>query len=258
MTKFEKDVAFVKSILAKPERTHEDRLILLSVYNVSYHDSGKIEGMYSCDSSCNNCTFCQKVRENMKDNPYCICNYCYDNAQEKRWSNVKNRHGLQLQIMSSVDFTVDELKSLKIDFICRFNSSGDIENVTHARNYIRIAYAHENVRFTLFAKNTAPVIKATDELGKPDNMIYMQSSIFIGHPCKLAKYFDYTFTVYATEEEVQEAVKNGAIECNGQKCKACGYKCYLGKVPKGSNFAELARFITKAQYEAMRNYKGYR
>lgn len=255
MTKFEMDMMTVSGILAKPELTHNDRMNLLKVYQVPYHDSGKIETMYSCDSSCSNCSFCQQVREKMKDNPFCICNYCYDKAQETRWANVKNRHGLQLMIMSSVLFTVEELATLRIEFVCRFNSSGDIENETHARNYIRIAKSHPGVRFTLFAKNTAPVIRATDAEGKPDNLIYMQSSLLIGKPCKLAKYFDYTFTVYATEDDVRKAIENGAIECNGQKCKDCGYKCYMGKVPKGSNFAELARFITKSQMKAMQEYK---
>lgn len=256
MTKFELDQKRVFEILAKPELTHFDRLELLTIYQVPYHDSGKIETIYSCDSSCHNCSFCQHVRKDLADNPLVICNYCYDDAQEKRWINVENRHGLQLLIMSSVLFDVDELATLKIFFICRFNSSGDIENEIHARNYIRIAKSHPEVRFTLFAKNINPVIRATDIEGKPENLLYMQSSLFIGKPCTLAKYFDYTFTVYLTENDVREAIANGAIECNGQKCMKCGYKCYLGNVPKGSNFAELARFITKSQLKKIQEFKG--
>lgn len=248
MGKFENDKAIVESILAKQERTHEDRMILLSIYNVSYHDSGKIEGMYSCDSSCNNCSFCQKVRENGKDNPALICNYCYDDAQEKRWIAVKNRHGLNLLIMSSERYTVDELATLKIENLLRENSSGDIENDIMAENYINIGYSHPNVDIGLFAKNVAPVIRATDKLGKPENMKYIQSSLLIGVPAKRAKYFDYVFTVYATEEELQKALKDGACECNGKKCKDCGYMCYVKNGwAIGSNIAEYLRLRSEKQ-----------
>lgn len=248
MSKFENDKAIVERILAKQGINHDDRLTLLSIYNVSYHDSGKIEGMYSCDSSCNNCTFCQKVRENGKDNPALICNYCYDDAQEKRWVNVKNRHGLNLLIMSSVRFTVDELGTLKIENLLRENSSGDIENDIMAENYINIGYSHPTVDIGLFAKNVSPVIRATDKLGKPENMKYIQSSMLIGVPAKRAKYFDYVFTVYATEEELQKALSDGACECNGKKCRECGYKCYVKNGwAIGSNIAEYLRLKSEKQ-----------
>ena len=248
MGKFEKDYAIVTAILAKPERTHDDRMILLSIYNTSYHDSGKIEGMYSCDSSCGNCSFCQNIREKSKDNPFVICNYCYDDAQEKRWKAVKDRHGLNLLIMSSERYTVEELATLKIENLLRENSSGDIENDIMAENYINIGYSHPTVDVGLFAKNVAPVIRATDKLGKPANMKYIQSSILIGTPAKRVKYFDYVFTVYATEAELQKALDAGACECNGKKCKDCGYKCYRRNGWKeGSNIAEYLRLRGEKQ-----------
>lgn len=252
MSNFEKDYATVTNILNKPVITHDDRMILLSVYRVSYHDSGKIEGMSSCDSSCANCSFCQKIREKGKNNPFLICNYCYDDAQEKRWVAVKNRHGLNLLIMSSVRFTVEELSTLPISALLRENSSGDIENDIHAENMINIGYAHPATECGLFAKNVSPVIRATDKLGKPANMKYIQSSILIGKPARRAKYFDYVFTVYATEEELQKALAEGACECNGKKCKDCGYMCYKQNGWKeGSNIAEYLRLRGKKQREEL-------
>lgn len=248
MGKFEQDYATVMGILNKQEITHDDRMILLSIYKVSYHDDGKIEQIYSCDSSCANCSFCQSIRENSKDNPFVICNYCYDDAQEKRWVNVKNRHGLNLLIMSRVRFEKEELSTLSIRDLLRFNSSGDIENDIHAENYINIAYTHPDVDCGLFAKNVAPVIRATDKLGKPANMKYVQSSILIGKPARRAKYFDIVFTVYATKEELEKALAEGAGECNGKKCKDCGFKCYRKNGWKeGSNVAEYLRLRSEKQ-----------
>ena len=248
MGKFEKDYATVMDILNKDIITHDDRMVLLSIYNVAYHDSGKIELMYSCDSSCNNCSFCQNIREKAKDNPAVICNYCYDDAQEKRWVAVKNRHGLNLLIMSKVRYEKEELATLDIKNLCRMNSSGDIENDIHAENYINIGHTHPDVSFGLFAKNVAPVIRATDKLGKPANMKYIQSSILIGTPSRRVKYFDIVFTVYATEEDLQKALANGACECNGKKCMDCGFKCYVKDGwAEGSNVAEYLRLRSEKQ-----------
>lgn len=250
MGKFEQEKAVVTAILEKPEISREDRMRLLKIYQVPFHDTGKIENLYSCDSSCNGCSFCQKIRENGKDNPLLICNYCYDNEQEKRWVNVKNRHGLQLLIISSVLFTEEELSTLKISGLCRFNSSGDIENVTMARNYIRIAKSHPSVYFGLFAKNTLPVVIATDMEGKPGNCKYVQSSPIIGKRLnRLAPYFDIQFVVYPDEEITAMAINDGAGECNGKKCMECGYKCYLpesmGGWKTGANVAEVLRLKDK-------------
>ena len=107
--------------------------------------------------------------------------------------------------------------------------------------------AHECNRFSLWAKNTAPVIAACDKLGKPENMILIQSSILIGKPCKLAKYFDYSFTVYKDKESINKALASGANECNGKKCKTCGYKCYMGAWEKGANIAEYLRIDEKTR-----------
>lgn len=254
MGKFEREETVVMGILAKGAEniTHEDKMVLLSIYQTPFHDSGKIEGIFSCDSSCHHCGFCQAIRENNADNLLLICNYCYDDEQENRWKNVENRHGLQLLIMSSVDFTVEELSTLGMYGICRFNSSGDMQNVIMARNYLRMCFSHQSMSFALWAKHTAPVIQATDELGKPENCVYIQSSLFIGIRAKLAKYFDHTFTVYPDEESLKTALASGSVECNGKKCKDCGYKCYLRGWPTGCDIAEYLRLSKAAEKAGMR------
>lgn len=256
MAKFEEDKKTVQFLLSlgSDNLTEEQRAQLLKIYQVPYHDSGKIEGMYSCDSSCNACSFCQIMRMSGANNPLCICNYCYDNMQEKRWQNVKNRHALQLEIMSSVEFTEQELATLKIRGLCRFNSSGDIANYIMAKNYLLIAKSHPDVFFGLFAKNTLPVIVATDNIGKLDNIKYIQSSTIIGRKIpKLAHYFDVQFVVYPDEISLQQALASGAEECNGKKCIDCGFRCYLpennGGWTRGAVIAELLRLKNKQAME---------
>lgn len=243
MGKYEQDLTMVELIFAKgiENLTHYDRLNLLTVYKVSYHDSGKIEGISSCDSSCNGCMFCAKMREAAKTDSSIICGKCYDAKQESYRIGVKNRHTLNLRIMSEVLFEVDELAILPTTSITRINSSGDINNVIHARNMIRFAKAHPYSKVTLWAKNYHDVKKAFDIEGKPENMRYIASSYRIDIPAILPEYADNTFTVYSNREKVEEAIRNGAGECNGKKCRDCGYKCYYGTWDHGQDIAELLR-----------------
>lgn len=240
--KFERDEAIVNSILAKkPEEiTAADRMQLIMIYSVSFHDTGKIEGTASLDSSCHGCTFCQKMMKAAEANPQIICGKCYDFRQENYRIAVKNRHMLNLRIMSSVSFTVEELAMLPTAMIDRINSSGDMENATHAGNMVKYAIAHSAARVGLWAKNDAAVQEAFDTYGKPENVVYIASSPVINKKRALPKYADYTFTVYDAEH-IDAAIAGGSMECNGKKCKNCGFKCYYGTWPKGSDIAELLR-----------------
>ena len=220
-SKFDRDFETVRAILDKETIGAVDRMQLLTIYKSAYHDGGKIEGITSFDSTATNCAFCQSMRAAAANNPAHICRYCYDYAQEHsfRGANIVNRHSLNMLIMQSVDFTVDELKLISASYINRVNSSGDTPNETYARNMLRIAYAYPIFKFAYWSKNIAAVIAACDQLGKPENMTLVQSSPIIGKPVKLAKYFDIVFTVYATKDDINAALAAGAKECNGKKCK---------------------------------------
>lgn len=238
-----KDFETVSPILDKApyDISPEEATMLLTVYKVAYHDSGKIDGVCSCDSSCNGCTFCACMRQAAEHDNTIICGKCYDNKQESYKANVKYRHMLNLWIMSSVLFTEDELKFVSITALTRINSSGDIENLVHARNMIRLAKAHPYAHVALWTKNIQVVAKAFDIEGKPKNMVYIASSIHINQPAALPKYADYIFTVYNNDPTLQAALMAGAVECNGKKCRDCNYKCYLKSWPVGANIAELLK-----------------
>ncbi len=255
MTLIERDSLVISSILEKGQNniTDIDKVQALQILQMNYHDSGKIEGCFSCDSSCHGCEFCQNMREKGKNNPLLICNYCYDNEQENRWENVKKRHELNLLILSSIEFSVELFKTHPVLGILRENSSGDVENLVHAKNLIYIAYANPSTCVGLWSKNVKVVNKAFSILGKPNNMVFVQSSPIIGHSAKRSQYADYLFTVYATEDDLQNALASGAMECNGKKCKECGYKCYFRQWPIGCNIAELLRLKNKKAMQAIQN-----
>ena len=133
----------------------------------------------------------------------------------------------------------------------RINSSGDTPNQVYAENMIKLCYAFPFIKCGYWAKNTAPIIAACDKLGKPANMILIQSSCMIGKPATKQKYFDFVFTVYPDKETTENAIAAGANECNGKKCKECGYKCYFG-THDSENIAEVLRGAGKEKIKAIK------
>ena len=255
--KFEKELFEVKAIIEKEELTTADKYRLLAIYRPSYHETGKIEGVTSYDSTATNCEFCELMRKAAEQQKLHICGYCYDYAQEHGFKgvNVLNRHTLNMIIMSCVEFEIEELKVLNASYINRVNSSGDVPNVTYARNMIKLGYAFSSLRFAFWAKNTFAVKQACKELGKPKNMILVQSSCIIGYVPKLEEYFDFVFVVFLTKEAIEEALKSKKCgECNGKKCKACGYKCYTGAwTEEGVNVVCEFLRVTKEKREELIN-----
>ena len=243
--KFDKD--FDRVVYLLKQNTLEDqyvRMELLNIYQTSYHEKGKIETIMSFDSSCSGCEFCAKMRKAGENDPLIICNYCYDFHQESYKIFVANRHKLNLLIFSSVEFTVEELKTIHVTEENRGNSSGETPNKTYAINILNSAYAHPDKRFAHWAKNTHPIVAACDEIGKPENLVLVQSSIRIGIPDKKARYFDYVFTVYPDKKSCAEAIKNGASPCNGLKCIECKKKCYYA-THTSDQIAEVLRGVSK-------------
>ena len=230
--------------------TAADRRALLALVNVAYHDSGKIEGCYSVDGSAS-CDFCQKMISAAADNVLIICGACYaaaDAWKEAAW----RRHCLNARILSTMLFTAEELTLLDVPNIpwtrVRFNEDGDTVNETHARNLLRIAATRPAANFGYWYKN-APAVEAGlhaegihCRADLPKNVRFIHSSLLIGFQARACWFDDATFTVYPDAETTAEAIAAGAHECNGKRCRACGYFCYLQRRQETAvNIAEVLR-----------------
>ena len=236
------------------ELTAAERLDLLHLVSIAYHDSGKIEGCNSIDS-CAACAFCQKMIAAAAVNILVICGCCY--AAADAWKEAAWRtHQVNARILSTVLFTREELATLEIGPRCRFNEDGDTINETHARNLLRIGLTHPGTSFGYWYKN-APAVGAglaaegiTTREQLPDNIRFIHSSALIGFPVRPSWFDDATFTVYPDAESLQEALAAGAHECNGRRCRACGYFCYLAeRRPEPVNIAEFLRVRTEKDRE---------
>lgn len=250
------------AILAKGDAmTKADRLALLQLINIAYHCSGKIEGCQSIDS-CASCEFCQKMMAAAIENLLMICGSCYaaaDAWKEAAW----RRHNLNARIFSTVLFEKDELQTLKVaDGLCRYNEDGDTVNETMARNYLRIAAVFPDTSFGYWYKNTAAVsaglqaegIRTRAEL--PHNIRFIHSSPLIGFPAKETWFDDAIFTVYPDAETTAAAIAAGSWECNGRRCRACGYHCYkMQRTETVLQIAEVLRCSSKKRAEILAAYK---
>lgn len=237
-----KDIEIVENILSKDVITISDRYTLIRIYNVAYHESGKIEDIYSLDSSATNCDFCKAMRALAAKMPgKIICESCYDIAQEKYRFAALNRHTLNMIIFSSVEFEIAELAALPCGLDIRINSSGDAPNKIYANNALKMGFAFPSSNVAIWTKNAPVYINACRKYGKPENVSLIKSSIYIDKPEKLPEFFDYVFTVYFDKEKVKQAIAAGACECNGKKCIDCGKKCYRKTWKSGANIAELLR-----------------
>ena len=227
----EKLESAAETILAQETITSADHYKLLSLLNIAYHSSGKIETIASIDSTAS-CGFCEKMRNAAANNELIICGYCY--AYADQWKEAAyRRHKLNARILSSVLFTEEELKTLAIpSMLCRINEDGDIVNAIHAQNILRIQKTHDYIRFGFWFKNAAAVAQGLKNEGitnrdqLPKNVSFIQSSVMIGIPANPVWFADSIFTVFPDHETTESAIACGAFECNGRKCKDCGFNCY--------------------------------
>lgn len=259
LAKLEREAA---DIIAKgAEMTQADRLRLLQLINIKLHEEGsKIADIFSIDSTAA-CEFCTAMRRSAEDNILMICRYCYaaaDSWKEASW----RRHQLNALILSTVLFTVEELATLPIGALCRFNEDGDTVNETMARNYIRIAIAHPGTRFGYWYKN-APAVEAglraegiTTRDALPENIRFIHSSMLIGFESRPLWFDDAIFTVYPDAATTEAAIAAGGHECNGRKCRNCGFTCYLMQRPaQPLHIAEVLRCSKAARVEILAAYR---
>jgi hypothetical protein len=115
------------------------------------------------------------------------------------------------------------------DLIYRFESFGDLYNVTHLKNYVRIAERNPYTTFGLWTKNIWILDEVFNQEGveKPKNLSIIVSSPLLNKPLELdrERYWmvDHLFTVY---DKSFIANNNVDINCGARSCLGCR-KCYL-------------------------------
>lgn len=191
----------------------------------------------------------------------CVCIFCYaQKALRYRETNSKKfaKNGEFLVVERSMDelpsVNPRELQGLKP---FRLEAMGDLINVAHAKNYLKMCVKNGYADFALWTKNPHLLWGAVLEVnGKPKNLQCVLSSFYIDRPDEVVywKYnrmcmekfgyplFDKLFTVW-TESGAKE--KNVQFNCCGadgmkdRKCKNC-LNCY-----KRENYNEFVNELLR-------------
>lgn len=195
----------------------------MSIEICSDHN-GKMEGMQSISTSC-------------KDNPCCvrnhtikgsICEHCYAHAMLDMYSALHSKCERNTEALTKKLLSPSEIPHTTCD-VFRFEAFGDIYNETHLKNYIAIAKANPQTRFTLWSKNYPVVLHYFKTNKCPDNFTMIISSLFVNKktdltPFKATGAFKpgqlKVFTVYdyGFIKNDPTAVK---INCGSKLCRGC-------------------------------------
>jgi hypothetical protein len=172
--------------------------------------SGKMAGIQSINTPTTTNKFCQSMQKTDS-----VCKSCYAQRYEKLRPNIVQAFRRNT-FLSERELLPQEIPAIN-EQIARFASYGELINMMHFINMIRIALANRQTIFTLWTKRPKIVQIVLKLLGKPDNLILIYSSPVVGVPSKLPKGFDKVFTAFAKGSDTTDINCHGA--CNS--CRLC-------------------------------------
>lgn len=119
--------------------------------------SGKMEGMQSLSTSC----LCNKYCKNRSINSDLVCSHCYAQRQMKMYKNLNACLERNTKILTGRILKEVEIPMINASFF-RFESFGDLINVTQVINYFHICKKNKHVHFALWTKNPWIIEEALD------------------------------------------------------------------------------------------------
>lgn len=197
-----------------------------SPVHVSDSMSGKMTGIPSISTSCLFNPICLKRMQDGES----ICAHCFAEATLSRYKAAGKAMENNYYLLTETVLPLDLLPRFANVAIVRIESFGDVANTTQAINYANICKVNPNVVFAWWSKNMSIIRKAFDEVGKPDNVIMIESSEKLNRvKAPSNEYVDKTFTVY--DEQTIEA-KHININCGARCCATCR-RCYSKETERG-------------------------
>lgn len=192
---------------------------------VSDYMSGKMSGIPSISTSCLVNPICQK---RMADGES-ICAHCFAEATLSRYKAAGRNAESNYYLLTESVLPLELLPVFCNVAIVRIESFGDVANVNQAINYANICKVNPNVQFAWWSKNMAIIKKAFDIVGKPKNVVMVESSEKLNHAKQAStEYVDKVFTVY---DKATIAAENININCGARCCATCR-RCYNATTEK--------------------------
>lgn len=185
-----------------------------SPIHVSDNMSGKMDGIPSISTSC----VCNPICIARMKNGNSICAKCFAVGTIKHYGALGKALESNFHLLNDSVLDLDLLPRFKSSVeIVRIESFGDVASVTQAINYANICKVNPHVTFAWWSKNMSIIQKAFDIVGKPSNVIMVESAPLMdteinpSQPC-----VDKTFTVYT---KMSDNINCGKRSC--MKCRRC-------------------------------------
>jgi hypothetical protein len=176
--------------------------------------TGKLNGLRAINTNTATNAFCKKMFSSGKENV--ICTGCYSMAQlNGSRKNCQPAFERNSELFSERLLEPHEIPWTN-DAILRFHGHGELINLTHLDNFLRIAEYNPQTVFALWTKRKDFIAKRADKI--PDNLILIYSNPLTDKLIKQPpKHFHKVFNNVTKETEGEN--------CTGQKCIDCR-KCY--------------------------------
>lgn len=212
--------------------------VMWGIHITKHDETHKLEGMQSISTSVLRNKFC-KAR--MKCDG--ICAHCFAEKLTKYYTDLEKCLWRNTDIFCNIDLPVSFIREMKltekqeklikkteiVTYDFRFESFGDSQCLIECHNKIKIAEENPQLNFGLWSKNYALWARAFELFGKPNNLVFVVSSLKINErlvlPDYIAKWVDHIFTVWTPEEYIRRGFANGPTACAGIRCHKC-HKCY--------------------------------
>lgn len=186
---------------------------------ISDNMSGKMNGIPSISTSCLFNPICLKRMQDGES----ICAHCFAAATLERYKPAGKNAESNTYLLTESVLPLELLPIFGNVAIVRIESFGDVANVTQAINYANICKVNPGVMFAWWSKNMPIIKKAFDIVGKPANVVMVESSEKLNHAKTASnEYVDKVFTVY--DEKTIER-ENIDINCGARCCVTCR-NCY--------------------------------
>tara|TARA_R100001530_G_scaffold119860_1_gene87097 strand:- start:261 stop:929 length:669 start_codon:yes stop_codon:yes gene_type:complete len=181
--------------------------------------SGKLFNLQAINSNTLSNSFCQK--ENQSLNPDKICTICFSwymlQTFRKGCVDAWEKNSV---ILSTTKLSRDDIVKLKFkkNDIVRLHGHGELINLLHLDNFVRICQHFTNKTFALWSKRIDLIRKYFKENKIPDNLILIYSNPKINNVMtKIPHPFHKVFNTVSEKHELEN--------CSGQKCDECRL-CY--------------------------------
>ena len=180
--------------------------------------SGKLDSIKSINTNTVTNDFCIKMNKAKDTN--IICTKCYSHAMLKTFrKNCQPSFQRTSDLLSTRVLEQEELP-LILDAFFRFDSHGELINVTNLINYVNITKKNPHCSFGLWTKRKDIINRYFKDNDCPPNLILIYSNPKISNILsKPPKHFHRTFNNVLEHEEVERQ------NCTGQQCKNC-LLCY--------------------------------